>query len=202
MQMQRDEQPNQPPHRRWRRGQVLLVAASLAIFAAVIAVSLLTREGDNVTSPGTTGSAGSVTNTVPSKTIENRAEIVARLHEIFGVRDRAIETRNESLLESIYTVDCPCLEGDRNLIRRLKQENILWRGIKVSLRIDNVERVNDRLWTASALVTTAAFEIKRESGEVVRRISRGQELSRFALAKPIGQEDWLLGQASLVEERG
>jgi hypothetical protein len=69
---------------------------------------------------------------------------------------------NESLLESIYTGDSPCLEGDRTLIRRLKQENILWRGIKVSLRIDNVERVNDRLWTASALVTTGGFEIKME----------------------------------------
>lgn len=193
----------QPPHRRSRRRQVLLlVTASLAIFAVVITVSVLRRDGGNITSPGTTRSAGSVTNTAPSTTIENRAEIVARLHEIFGIRDRAIETRNEGLLESIYTDDCPCLEGDGNLIRRLKQEHILWRGIKVSLRIDSVERVNDRLWTVSALVTTAAFEIERESGEVVRRISQGQEHSRFALAKPIGQEDWLLGQASLVEKRG
>jgi hypothetical protein len=65
-----------------------------------------------------------------------------------------------------------------------------------------MEQINERLWMISALVTTHPFKIERESGEVVRSIPRGKELSRFALAKPVGEADWLLGQASLIEGRG
>jgi hypothetical protein len=124
-----------------------------------------------------------------------------KIVEILRVRDRAIQTRNARLLDALYTTDCPCLEGDKELIRKLRQEQLVWRGINVSLDVQKVERVNDQLWTVSALVTTSPFEIVKESGASVRRIPQGQEISRFALARPIGQQDWLLGQASVIEER-
>jgi hypothetical protein len=78
----------------------------------------------------------------------------------------------------------------------------VWRGIKVSLRIEKAERVNDRLWVVNAIVVAAPFRIEKESGEIVRIMPQGQESSRFALSRPIGEEEWLLGQASLVEQRG
>lgn len=70
---------------------------------------------------------------------------------------------------------------------------MVWRGIDVSLEVREVERVNDRLWTVAALVKTSSFDIVREWGAIVRRIPGGQEYSRFALAKPTGRENWLLG---------
>ena len=105
------------------------------------------------------------------------------------------------LLDGIYTPDCPCLEGDGKLIERLKRERLIWRGVNVALDVQKVERVNDQLWIVSARVTTSPFEIVRESGALVQRVPQGQEVSRFALARPIGQKDWLLGQASVIEER-
>jgi hypothetical protein len=198
--MRIEEQPGRPPHRWSRRRLILLAAATLALGAVFVVVPLFREGTGGGGSPVTTNSGDAVGTTVPSTTIGARGEVLARLHQIFRVRDRAIQTRNASLLEGIYTVDCPCLKGDAQLIERLKRDNLIWQGIKVSLRVDSAARINDRLWTVTALVTTSPFEIIRESGEVIRRIPRGQELSRFALARPIGENEWLLGQASVIEK--
>jgi hypothetical protein len=137
---------------------------------------------------------------VPSTTVGAREEVVSRLHQIFRIRDRAIQTRDIRELNNIYTIDCPCLKGDRALIDKLKKEGLVWRGIKVSLSIEGVEQVNDRLWIVNALVKTSAFEIRRESGATVQEVPPGEERSRFALARPVGQDAWLLGQASRLAE--
>jgi hypothetical protein len=127
---------------------------------------------------------------------------ITRLHEIFRVRDRAIQSRNERILSDIYTVDCPCLQGDQALIRNLRKEGLLWRGLKVSLDIEEVKQVNDRLWTVNAQVISNSFEIRRESGGLVRRVPSGREHSRFALSRPVGEQDWMLGHASVIPESG
>jgi hypothetical protein len=193
--------PNQAPGRTWlRRSLVKLVAAALAILV-VVASFLLTRVGDDDRPSAAIAPSTPDSTTAPSTTIDNREEIVARLQQIFKVRDYAIETRNSSLLESIYTVDCPCRQGDSSLIKRLRRERLVWVGIEVTLQVEEVERINDRLWTVNALVIAAPFRIEKESGELVRRMPLGQELSRFALTRPVGEENWLLGQASVVEGR-
>jgi hypothetical protein len=150
--------------------------------------------------PDATQSAPQTT-TTPRSTIGTREEVVARLHQILQVRDQAIQTRNPLLLDGIYTIDCPCLKGDQQLIRNLRLEQRMWRGVKVSIAVREAERINDRLWTVSAVVTTSSFEITTESGVVLREIPQGRELSRFALARPMNQEEWLLGQASVIQER-
>jgi hypothetical protein len=180
---------------------VKLFAAALAILV-VVATFLLMRSGDDDTPSAATAPSTPESTTASSATIDSRKEIVARLQQIFMVRDYAIETRNPGLLESIYTVDCPCRQGDASLIKRLRRERLVWVGIGVTLQVEEVERINDRLWTVNALVIAAPFRIEKESGELVRRVPRGQELSRFALTRPVGEENWLLGQASVVEGRG
>ena len=137
----------------------------------------------------------------PSTTVATRDEVVERLHEIFRIRDVAVRTRNSRLFEDIYTVDCPCLEGDRQLVRRLRRERLLWRDLKVSVAVQEVEKVNDRLWILSGTVTTSSFKIVKESGAIIRTVSEGKERSRFALARPQGTKDWLLGRASVIEDR-
>jgi hypothetical protein len=187
-----------------RRNQLVLVGLVVAglMMTAVFAISQLPQSDVGAVSPSTQPSDQEQPSPTPTPTTVARDELEERLHQIFRIRDNAIKMRDAGLLEEIYTVDCPCLEGDKSLIAQLRQDQLLWRGIKVSLDVQELERVNDRLWTVTALVTTSSFEIVKESGASVRRIPQGQELSRFALARPVGQQDWLLGQASVIQGRG
>jgi hypothetical protein len=146
-------------------------------------------------SPPTTAAA-------TTATINPRTEVVARLKEILKVRDRALETRNANLLSSIYTVDCPCLQGDTDAIRRLKQSRQVWRGVATSISVEKLERVNDRLWIVNALFVAAPFQVENESGELIRTTPGERNLTRFALARPVGYQEWLLGHVSLIERRG
>lgn len=192
-------QPEASTRRRHRYALVGLVTATVLVLAIVALSTQLGKSTDGSAAPDAT-LAKSQTTTTARSTIGTREEIVNRIRQIFRVRDQAIRTRNSLLLDSIYTVDCPCLKGDQKLIQSLKQERRLWRGVEVSLAARKVEKINDRLWTISAEVTTSSFDITTESGMIVRRLPQGRELSRFALARPIGQKDWLLGQASVIQE--
>jgi hypothetical protein len=201
IEMRRTRQPDEPAQ---RGSRLVFAGAALAVLALLIVLAVTTRlVGPSESSASTANAATDKLprSTVASTTVGTRDEVVGRLHQIFRIRDRAIQTRNTRELNNVYTIDCPCLKGDRALIDRLKKERLVWRGIKVSLSIEGVERVSDRLWIVNALVKTSAFEIRRESGETVQRVPPGQERSRFALARPIGQDAWLLGQASVVAER-
>jgi len=200
MQMPIARQTGAPTGRRNRLVLVGLVMAVLLVWGIFTSIAQLRRSSDDSASRATLPSRTSAT-TASSSTISTAEEVLVRFKEIFRIRDQAIRTRNPLLLDEIYTVDCPCLKGDQQLIRKLRQERLLWRGVKISLDVQDMEKVNDRLWTATAVVTTSPFEITTESDVVVRRVPKGREFSRFALARPTGTGDWLLGQASVIEVR-
>jgi hypothetical protein len=193
-------QPDAPTRRRYRYVLVGLVVTAVLVVAIFGLIAQPSKSTDGSASADTTLS-GRQTTTTPKSTIGTREEVVTRIHQIFRVRDQAIQSRDPRLLNSIYTVDCPCLKGDQELIQNLRKERRIWRGVKISLSVREAEKVSDQLWTVIAVVMTSSFEITTESGVVVRRIPQGQELSRFALARPMNQEDWLLGQASVIQER-
>jgi hypothetical protein len=179
---------------------VALVLTGLLVLAIFLLVPLAqSTDSGAPTSLGPSGEPSA--NSAPSTTVVARNEVVERLHEIFGIRDVAVRTRNPRLFEDIYTVDCPCLEGDKQLVRRLRREHLVWRDLKVSIAVQEAERVNDRLWILSGTVTTSSFKIVKESGAIVRTLPGGKERSRFALARPQGKKDWLLGRASVVGNR-
>jgi hypothetical protein len=191
------------PARRWNRlALVGLVLTGLMAMAIFVLLPRLKQSADGGVSALTEPPSRQRQATpAPNSTGETRGEVVGRLHQIFEIRDTAIRTRNPLLLEDIYTVDCPCLDGDQKLIRRLKKERLLWRDLKVSVKVKQVEKVNDQLWIVTGLVTTSSFEIVKESGAVIRKVLEGREYSRFALARPIGRTNWLLGRASVMEGR-
>jgi hypothetical protein len=193
-------QPDAPTRRRYRYVLVGLVVTAVLVVAIFGLIAQPSKSTDGSASADTTLSGRQAT-TTPKSTIGTREEVVTRIHQIFRVRDQAIQSRDPRLLNSIYTVDCPCLKGDQELIQNLRKERRIWRGVKISLSVREAEKVSDQLWTVIAVVMTSSFEITTESGVVVRRIPQGQELSRFALARPMNQEDWLLGQASVIQER-
>jgi hypothetical protein len=192
-----------PPTPRGPSRAVWTAAIVSALLAATLAAIFATR-GDRQAAGSLPPAPSSppVTAAVTTTTIDPRTEVVARLKEILKVRDRALETRNASLLSSIYTVDCPCLQGDTDAIRRLRQSHEVWRGVATSISVEKLERVNDRLWIVNALFVAAPFQVENESGDLIRTTPGERNFTRFALARPVGYQEWLLGHVSLIERRG
>jgi hypothetical protein len=170
---------------------------------AATAAFLMTRsDGEEVGSLPSGSSVPPTTAAPTTTTIDTETEVVARLREILRVRDRAILNRNAKLLDDIYTVDCNCLKDGRTAIQQLRQEKIVWKGLSTRLAVQKIERVNDRLWAVTGVVSTAEIRIESEVGELVRVIPPGRNQLRFALAKPAGVDEWLLGHVSLLNEGG
>ena len=202
--MQFDDHPAPPPTRHGpsRAAWVAATVVALLVVTAVVAVLMTRGDGEAAGSTVPEPSSSQTTSSPTTTTIDTRTEVVARLREILRVRDRALETRNASLLSSIYTVDCPCLQGDRDAIRRLRQSREVWRGVATSISVQKLEKVNERLWVVNALFVAAPFQVENESGDFIRNNPGERNLTRFALARPVGHEEWLLGHVSLIERRG
>jgi hypothetical protein len=192
--------PRSPTH---RAAWLTAIAVALVVVVAVAAVLVTRGDGQAAGSPSPTPPSPQPTaSPTTTTTIDPQTEVVARLREILRVRDRALETRNASLLSSIYTVDCPCLQGDRDAIRQLKQNHEVWRGVATSISVQNLEQVNERLWIVNALFVAAPFQVENESGDLIRKTPGERNITRFALARPVGHAKWLLGHVSLIERRG
>jgi hypothetical protein len=204
--METEDRPAPPPPTPGgtsRRAAVAAIAAALLLVVAVVAVFATRGDGDAAGStapepppPSQTTAAATTT------TLDTETEVVARLREILRVRDRALETRNPNLLASIYTVDCPCLTGDRDAIRRLRRAREVWRGVSTSIRVQKLERVNANLWIVNAFFVAAPFNVESESGDLIRKNPGERHLSRFVLARLANDPEWLLGHVSLIERAG
>jgi hypothetical protein len=158
----------------------------------------MTRSGDP-DAPSSVTPSSSQTAAQPTTTIGVQTELVARLREILEVRDRALSVRNPDLLSDIYTIDCKCLKDGRALIATLRKEAVVWKGVRTSLAVRDIEEVNDRLWIIIADVTTPSVRIETESGRLIRMVPPERNRVRFALAKPVNENEWLLGHASAFD---
>jgi hypothetical protein len=178
-----------------RCGQALAVCLVVVVgLLAAIGVAV-TRAEDATSSPPSTGApAGEDTTTTTA--VSKELVIETRLREILKVRDRALLARNAGLLSEIYTTDCKCLKDGRALIRQLRTESVVWKGVNTKVAIQETEEVNERLWTVVATVETPPVRIETESGKLIRTVPAERNLVRFALARPQGEQEWLLGHAS------
>lgn len=179
-----------------RRGRVA-VLIFVVVLALLVAVGAVVSRSEEATSsaPSSSRPAGSAStaSTIP---LVKQAEITSRLRDILKVRDRALLARDAQLLSDIYTIDCKCLEDGRALIRQLRKENVVWKGVSTNITIESTEKVNDRLWIVVATVRTPPVRIETEAGRLVRIVPSERNRVRFALAKPTNEEEWLLGHAS------
>jgi hypothetical protein len=129
--MQFQDDPAPPPATPRGPSRAVWAAATATALLVAAAAFLMTRsDGEAVGSPPTQSSVPQTTASPTTTTIDTETEVVARLREILRVRDRALETRDASLLSSIYTVDCPCLQGDRDAIEsssRVTRYGVEWR---------------------------------------------------------------------------
>jgi hypothetical protein len=178
-----------------------VVPGLLALLASgVLLAVLLTRDDNAVVETARTSTPASAGITTTSTTRDPRAEVVDRLRVILRVRDRAFHDRNAGLLESVYTTDCPCLEGDRNSIQELQSKNLRLVGGATSIRVQRVERVSSRLWLVIADFKSDPLRIEAEGNRVIRQEPAGSDLFQFALAKPRDSSEWLLGRATAYQD--
>jgi len=177
-----------------RRFSVVGFLAVLLLVASLGAI-LLSRE-DDVGRPTPTIRQSSAKASPTSTTLETRAEVVERLRKILEIRDKAFRERNAEILDDVYTVDCPCLKGDRNAINELTANNYHIVGEATSVGIREVNWVSARLWLVVADFRSAPLRIEAEDNKLIRQESGGSDLFQFALSKPAGSNEWLLGRAT------
>jgi hypothetical protein len=192
-------QSDQPAASVLIRRRVLLGAAAIVFIAMILAITMsLTRtEGRTVSSPR--DSSQPVTAT--TRALEDKDRVVDRLHEILRIREEAYRLRDPNLLLSIYSNDCPCLSSDENAIQELINRHHTWDGVATSIEVKSVDRMNERVWTVAALFESAALRIETEDGKLVREEPGGSDVVKFTLVKPRESQQWLLGLASVVEDR-
>jgi hypothetical protein len=67
------------------------------------------------------------------------------------------------------------------------------------VRVQKLDKVNDRLWIVVASFVGSPFRIETESGSLIRAVEGKSELFRFALARTT-KDELLLGFAAAVDE--
>jgi len=178
------------------RGGRISVVLFVIVLAVLVAVGAMVSRSEEATSSAPSSSRPAGSGSTATTIAVAKTEITSRLREILKVRDRALLARDAQLLSEIYTVDCKCLEDGRALIRQLRKENVVWKDISTNITIENTEQVNDLLWIVVATVQTPPVRIETEAGRLVRIVPAERNRVRFALAKPMNEEEWLLGHAS------
>ena len=123
--------------------RLLALGLVTILTVAVILAVLITREDGQVTRPTLAPSSTAVIPT--TTTLDTRTELTRRLVEILKIRDKAFQERDRQILKGVYTVDCPCLEGDGNAIQELVDNNYHIVGGATSIRLRRVSRVSERL---------------------------------------------------------
>jgi hypothetical protein len=171
----------------------LRILAGFLVLAAIAgAVGGCSHKSSHAASPTVSSHVPST----PTTTLDPKAQVVARLKEILKIRDEAYRQRNPALLNSIYTSDCPCLRGDGDAIRQMIKDHAVWVGASMSVSVNAVERINDRLFIVVGVLKASGFRIEKESGAIIRTEEGRSETFRFLLARPKGRAQWLLGSAS------
>lgn len=208
-----EDEPSPDARRAARARAPTLMGAALALLIGLAALALrapagpnhlngpnsLDRNGLNGSSPAPPAIGSPGPTATPPTGLDGRADVVARLREILGVREQAFARRDVRLLETVYTVDCTCLRSGRAAIARLLADRAVWRGRAVAVEPLSLERLTERIWIAVALFSSRPFRIEREDGTLIRSVAAERQRYRFLLVQPVPGGQWLLGDASLLE---
>lgn len=170
----------------------------IVLLVALLGVFIMGRD-DHIEVAAPTHTQSSV-KTSPTTAVGTRAEVIERLRTILGIRDKAFRERDAKILEDVYTVDCPCLEGDRNAIKELESNNYRMVGGATSIRIRRASQVSAQLWLVVADFRSAPLRIETEDERLIREEPGGSDLFQFALAKPADSSEWLLGRATAYKD--
>jgi len=172
-----------------------VVTSLVVLFAITAAVTGCSSQPSRSTSSTVSPKVPST----PTATHDPKAEVVARLQEILRVRDRAFTNRDASVLDAVYSPDCPCLKGDREAIEKLLKSHVRWLHLSTSIQAKQVQRIAAHEWIVNALVNIEPVKVETDAGRVVDSIPLERDLSRFILVQLSNSKEWRLGYASLVQ---
>jgi hypothetical protein len=193
-----DDRPQTPqPAAGGRRRGFMLAGLIGGLVIAVIVIALARGPEPEAE---VSASAPTSSRIAASTTIAEEDEVLARLRDILKVRDRAYRDRDLSLLKEVYTSDCPCLRGDGDAIRQLLKDKAVWIGASTSVRINKLEKENDRLWIVVADFVASPFRIETESGDLIRAVEERSEPFRFVLTRETADDSLRLGFAAPIDE--
>jgi hypothetical protein len=180
-----------------------LAVAGLVAIVLVVALlgAVFGSRDDDAGVAAATRTQSSIDSTPTTTMLDARTEVVGRLRKILGIRDKAFRERDAKVLDKVYTVDCPCLEGDRNAIQELVANNYHMVGGATSIRIHRASQVNARLWLVVADFRSAPLRIEAEDKRLIREEPGGSDIFQLALTKPADSSEWLLGRATAYEDR-
>jgi hypothetical protein len=177
-----------------RVGLVVVVVTS-----SLLGVVLLTGEDKSGVAIPT--SLQSSTDAQATSTTRNtRVEVIERLREILRIRDEAFRERNPDILRDVYTTDCPCFEGDRNAIKELADNDYQLVGGATSIQVKEARQINGKLWLIIADFQSAPLRIEAKDRRLIREEPKGSDLFQFALSRPSGSSEWLLGRATAYQD--
>jgi hypothetical protein len=182
------------------RGLVRAGLVGAFLISSLLGVILLTRDDNKVGEASSTLSRPSIKALSTSSTLNPRVEVLERLRNILRIRDEAFQDRDAEILRDVYTNDCPCLEGDGNAIQELINNSYHMVGGATSIKLQKASQVNERLWLVIADFRSAPLRIETEDNKLVREEPAGSDLFQFALARPTGSREWLLGRATAYQD--
>jgi hypothetical protein len=195
-----NEDPRSSPSTDDRPRRYLLPGALISLVIVGLALFVTARDDERSATSGSDSSAPATTTASTATTVPNaKNEVVMRLQEILQIRERAFTERDASLFDDIYTTTCPCLRAGRGAIAALKKEKVRWRDRSISIEVQFVKSVNNKLWEVVALFISDSFRIETEEGALVRQAPAERLRYRFLLVRISDSDPWRLGGASSIE---
>jgi hypothetical protein len=177
---------------------LLTVVGLLAAVGSLTILVMLTETDENAVRirPGTLPSSAP---RIVEPNSTSRAEVISRLREILRIREEAYRSRSSDMLVSIYSTDCPCLSSDGTAIEELLRRKRIWEGVRTSIEVRNVTKLNERVWTVVALFRSETLHVRTEDGTLVATEPPGEDLFKFTLVKSQDEAAWLLGLVSIIQ---
>ena len=180
-----------------RRQVVTVIGLVAAMVSLTIFVTLI--ETDQSAGVLTLETSLASVPTIATISVTSRTEIISRLREILKIREEAYRARSSDMLTSIYSRDCPCLPNDGDAIDELLRKKRIWDGVGTSIEVREATKLNERVWTIVGLFKSEALYVKTEDGRLVETEPAGEDLFKFTLVKPQGEQVWLLGLVSVLQ---
>lgn len=105
----------------------------------------------------------------PTTAVPGEEDFTAILRDLLARRDEAYETNDVTILESIYSTQCACLENGRRVIEERTREGVHTSGERLKLlRAEVASRVSDDLVFIRGVVSQGPNNLVDASGRIVR----------------------------------
>jgi len=182
--MQTDPDPPYGPSTESAVGLTFVAVVLVCLFVAgalgVVATRQPAPSAGSAREPEATAVASSATAGLA------RARILARFKELMLLREIALRERDQGLLASVYAPGAAGLARDRAEIARLRSTGRRLEGLRLPVKVLDVDRAGNGTWVVLARVTRSPARLVGGSGRPVRATRARAAVYRCVLAKREG----------------